>query len=141
MEQPTGEAAVKSEVPINNDQNPKPSVDPKPVDQGPKGSEDAISVVVLSEKPSLQDVIDTTADQTPTRSSSGSRKSVHWNPELVSESPAPDHKAPSSAAVSNPYPYVAPAPAESSDASLKGKCRLSLYMQCFVSVSLSNDTL
>ncbi|CAA7035969.1 unnamed protein product [Microthlaspi erraticum] len=119
MEQPTGEAAVKSEIPINIDQNPKPSVDPKPVDQGPKGSEDAISVVVLSEKPTLQDVIESTADQTPTRS----RKSVHWNPELVSESPAPDHKAlsshSSSAAGSNYNPYVAPAPAETSDASLK----------------------
>lgn len=129
MEQPTGEAVVKSEVPINNDQNPKLSVDPKPVDQGPKGSEDAISVVVLSEKPSLQDVIEMTANQSPTRSSSGSRKSVHWNPELVSESPAPDHKALSG---SNPNPYVAPAPAETSDASLKGKCRsISIYaMSC-----------
>ncbi|XP_010437145.1 PREDICTED: GLABRA2 expression modulator [Camelina sativa] len=119
MEQPTKETTVKSEVPMN-DQNPKPphSADLKPVDD--KGAEDASSVISLSDESTLHvEKIETKgADQAvpPTRTASGSRKSVHWNPDLVSESPAPDQKTVSSAG-SNPY--VARAPAETSDASLK----------------------
>ncbi|XP_024005086.1 GLABRA2 expression modulator isoform X2 [Eutrema salsugineum] len=105
MEQLKGESAVKSEVPIK---------DPKPVDQGPKGAEDASSVIVISDR------IETNGDQTPARSASGSGKSVHWNPELVSaESPAPDQKDLSSSSAAGSNPYVARAPAENSDASLK----------------------
>ncbi|OMO56222.1 FH interacting protein 1 [Corchorus capsularis] len=44
------------------------------------------------------------SEQSPNRTSSGSRKSVHWSPELVSESPAVDHSATmSSPNGSNPY--------------------------------------
>ncbi|XP_010431997.1 PREDICTED: GLABRA2 expression modulator [Camelina sativa] len=121
MEQPTKETTVKSEVPMN-DQNPKPthSADLKPVDD--KGAEDASSVISLSDESTTLHVekIETKgADQAapPARTASGSRKSVHWNPDLVSESPAPDQKAVSSAGSNNPY--VARAPAETSDASLK----------------------
>lgn len=122
MEQPTKETTVKSEVPIN-DQNPKPphSADLKPVDQvGTKGAEDASSVISLSDESTLQVEVETKGDQAPTRTASGSRKSVHWNPELVSESPAPDQKAVSSSSSAGSNPYVARAPAETSDASLKG---------------------
>ncbi|VVB09824.1 unnamed protein product [Arabis nemorensis] len=120
MDQSTGETVLKSEIPVK-DQNPKPPqiTDPKPVDQGPKGAEDASSVIVLSEESELQGGTETKGAQTPTRSSSGSRKSVHWNPELVSESPAPDQKSSSSSSARS-NPYIARSPAETTtDASLK----------------------
>nr|Q9M063.2 RecName: Full=Putative GEM-like protein 3 [Arabidopsis thaliana] len=47
------------------------------------------------------------------------RENLHWNPELVSESPAPDEKALSSSSAARSNPYVARAPTETSDASLK----------------------
>ncbi|EOA17075.1 hypothetical protein CARUB_v10005323mg [Capsella rubella] len=119
MEQPTKETTVKSEVPMN-DQNPKPphSADLKPLD---KGAEDASSVISLSDESTLQVEIETKGGDhaPPARTASGSRKSVHWNPELVSESPAPDQKAVSSSSAAGSNPYVARAPAETSDASLK----------------------
>ncbi|CAL9228469.1 unnamed protein product [Arabidopsis halleri] len=122
MEQPTKETTVKSEV-TTNDQNPKPpqSTDLKPgVDQvATKGAEDANSVIALSDESTLQVEIETKGDRAPTRTASGSRKSVHWNPELVSESPAPDQKSLSSSSAAGSNPYVARAPAETSDASLK----------------------
>ncbi|GKV51264.1 hypothetical protein SLEP1_g57932 [Rubroshorea leprosula] len=56
-------------------------------------------------------------DQTENyRTLSGSRKSVHWSPELVTESPASDHNNVSAPNGSNSY--VAPA---SSSSSFKGK--------------------
>ncbi|XVE86842.1 hypothetical protein DITRI_Ditri18aG0067600 [Diplodiscus trichospermus] len=61
------------------------------------------------------------SEQPPNRTSSGSRKSVHWSPELISESPAADHSATMSAP-NGSNPYVAHAPAsESSSTSLKEK--------------------
>ncbi|XVF61539.1 hypothetical protein PTKIN_Ptkin08bG0137700 [Pterospermum kingtungense] len=61
------------------------------------------------------------SEQSPNRSTSGSRKSVHWSPELVSESPAANNSAPMSTLDgSNPYVARSPAP-ESSSASLKEK--------------------
>ncbi|XWS29579.1 hypothetical protein CRYUN_Cryun24cG0041000 [Craigia yunnanensis] len=61
------------------------------------------------------------SEQSPNRTSSGSRKSVHWSPELVSESPAADHSTNMSAPNgSNPYVAYAPAP-ESSSTSFKEK--------------------
>ncbi|XWS45001.1 hypothetical protein CRYUN_Cryun15aG0098200 [Craigia yunnanensis] len=60
-------------------------------------------------------------EQSPNRSPSGSRKSVHWSPELISESPPADHSATMSAPnVSNPYVAHVPA-SESSSISFKGK--------------------
>ncbi|XP_039069796.1 GLABRA2 expression modulator-like [Hibiscus syriacus] len=59
--------------------------------------------------------------QSPVRTPTGSRKSAHWSPELVSESPAVDQIATISAPNgSNPYVTHAP-PAESSSASFKEK--------------------
>ncbi|KAK8672935.1 hypothetical protein V6N13_111292 [Hibiscus sabdariffa] len=59
--------------------------------------------------------------QSPVQTPSGSRKSVHWSPELVSESPALDHSATMPAPNgSNPYVSHAPPP-ESSSASFKEK--------------------
>ncbi|KAE8693251.1 GLABRA2 expression modulator [Hibiscus syriacus] len=59
--------------------------------------------------------------QSPVQSPTGSRKSVHWSPELVSESPAVDHSATMSAANgSNPYVTHSPPP-EYSSASFKEK--------------------
>ncbi|XWS45000.1 hypothetical protein CRYUN_Cryun15aG0098200 [Craigia yunnanensis] len=60
-------------------------------------------------------------EQSPNRSPSGSRKSVHWSPELISESPPADHSATMSAPnVSNPYVAHVPA-SESSSISFKEK--------------------
>jgi len=119
MEQLTKDTTLKSE-----DQNLKPphSSDMKHVDRvAAKGAEDASSVIALSdESTTLQVEIDSKGDRAPNRTPSGSRKSVHWNPELVSESPAPDEKALSSSSAARSNPYVARTPTETSDASLKG---------------------
>ncbi|KFK30400.1 hypothetical protein AALP_AA7G256200 [Arabis alpina] len=106
------ETTVKSETPVKDQ-----ITDPKPIDQAPP-VEDASSVIVLESETT------TKGAQTPTRSGSGSRKSVHWNPDLVSESPAPDHKVLSSSSSSSSVstgsnPYIARSPAETTDASLK----------------------
>ncbi|XP_017616352.1 GLABRA2 expression modulator [Gossypium arboreum] len=61
------------------------------------------------------------SEQSPVQSPSGSRKSVHWSPELISESRAVDHSSTMSAPDgSNPYVTHAP-PTESSSASFKEK--------------------
>ncbi|XP_010531358.1 PREDICTED: GLABRA2 expression modulator [Tarenaya hassleriana] len=119
MEPSKGETEAKTEAQVK-DQNPKPpqSADPKATDQGPKDGEDASTVIALSEESADPVGIETqggqTAAQAPTRSASGSRKSVHWSPELVSESPAPDHKSfPSSSSVGS-NPYVARSPVDTS---------------------------
>ncbi|KAL4369208.1 hypothetical protein GQ457_05G014850 [Hibiscus cannabinus] len=63
----------------------------------------------------------TQSPQSPVQTPSGSRKSVHWSTELVTESPAVDHSATMSAPNgSNPYVAHAPPP-ESSSASFKEK--------------------
>ncbi|KAL9820486.1 GLAB expression modulator [Arabidopsis thaliana] len=63
---------------------------------------------------SIQKAIEHRIEHRPDRG-----KSVHWNPELVSESPAPDEKALSSSSAARSNPYVARTPTETSDASLK----------------------
>nr|KJB17361.1 hypothetical protein B456_003G042500 [Gossypium raimondii] len=61
------------------------------------------------------------SEQSPVQSPSGSRKSVHWSPELISESRAVDHSSTMSAPDgSNPYVTHSP-PTESSSASFKEK--------------------
>uniref|UniRef100_A0A1J3J609 GLABRA2 expression modulator n=1 Tax=Noccaea caerulescens TaxID=107243 RepID=A0A1J3J609_NOCCA len=129
MEQPKGESEVKIGVPVK-DQNPNPSslsVDPKATNQGPKGGEDASSEIALSDETLSQVEIETKGTdpapaqsqaQPPIRTSSGSKKSVHWSPELVSGSQEPDQKAASSSPAGS-NPYIARSPAETSDASLK----------------------
>ncbi|KAF8045185.1 hypothetical protein N665_5480s0001, partial [Sinapis alba] len=115
-------AKVDSDVKVVKDQNPSLSVDPKAADQGPTkkgGGDDASTEIALSEVEIEKKGIDPTATQAeaqpPARTSSGSKKSVHWSPELVSGSQEPDQK--SYTAGSNPY--IARSPAETSDASLK----------------------
>ena len=114
--------------------NPSPSADPKAADQGPakKVGEDANAEIALSEVEIETKGIDPAAAQAeaqpPARTSSGSKKSVHWSPELVSGSQEPDQKSASSyPAGSNPY--IARSPAETSDASLKGEEWLK-FMRC-----------
>ncbi|KAK8693159.1 hypothetical protein V6N13_070753 [Hibiscus sabdariffa] len=71
--------------------------------------------------------IQTERVQSPNQTSSGSRKSVHWSPELVSESPVADHGVTRSAPKGS-NPYIAahdPAP-ESISTSFKGK-QLHIY--------------
>lgn len=124
--------------------NPSPSADPKAADQGPakKVGEDANAEIALSEVEIETKGIDPAAAQAeaqpPARTSSGSKKSVHWSPELVSGSQEPDQKSASSyPAGSNPY--IARSPAETSDASLKGEEWLK-FMRCvfiFCDISLS----
>ncbi|XP_010555400.1 PREDICTED: GLABRA2 expression modulator-like [Tarenaya hassleriana] len=126
MELSKGEIQAKTEAEVK-DQNPNPplSADPKAVDQGPKGGEDASTVISLSEESGAPVGIETqggqTAGQAPTRSASGSRKSVHWSPELVSESPAPDHKGVSSSSSDGSNPYIARSPVDTSANSFKDR--------------------
>ncbi|KAF8079627.1 hypothetical protein N665_1012s0002 [Sinapis alba] len=115
-------AKVDSDVKVVKDQNPSLSVDSKAADQGPTkrgGGDDASTEIALSEVEIETKGIDPTVTQAeaqpPARTSSGSKKSVHWSPELVSGSQEPDQK--SYTAGSNPY--IARSPAETSDASLK----------------------
>ncbi|XP_039042405.1 GLABRA2 expression modulator-like [Hibiscus syriacus] len=64
--------------------------------------------------------------QSPNQTSSGSRKTVHWSPESVSESPAADHGVAGSAP-DGPNPYIAHDSApESFSTSFKGK-QLDIY--------------
>ncbi|GLT70688.1 hypothetical protein SLA2020_427490 [Shorea laevis] len=58
--------------------------------------------------------VQTQGDETTNRMLSGSRKSVSWSPELVSESPSSDHNNVSAPNGSNPYVTRSPAPAPSS---------------------------
>lgn len=119
---------MKIGVPVK-DQNPNPSSVSVVANQGPKGGEDASSEIALSDETLSQVEIETKGTdpapaqsqaQPPIRTSSGSKKSVHWSPELVSGSQEPDQKAASSS-LAGSNPYIARSPAETSDASLKGK--------------------
>ncbi|KAE8715811.1 GEM-like protein 1 [Hibiscus syriacus] len=77
--------------------------------------------------------------QSPVRTPTGSRKSAHWSPELVSESPAVDQIATISAPNgSNPYVTHAP-PAESSSASFKGNPLHILFLTHFLFDDLSTE--
>lgn len=112
---------VKIDVPMK-DQKPNPSVS---VD--PKVGDNASTEIALSDETLSQVEIETKGSdptaaqaQAPARTSSGSKKSVHWSPELVSGSQEPDQKAASSSPGGS-NPYIARSPVETSDASLKGK--------------------
>lgn len=94
------------EVKIAQNPNPSPIVDPKAADQGQKKGGGNASIEMKGSDP--------TAAQPPVRT--GSKKNVHWSPELVSGSQEPDHS--SYPAGSNPY--IARSPPETTDASLKG---------------------
>jgi hypothetical protein len=114
MEPPKGDTVVKTEVPVKD---PSLSV----VDSKTKGVEDANTEIALSDEVEIETKgSDSTPVKAPSRTSSGSKKSVHWSPELVSGSQEPDQKAASSSSAGS-NPYIARSPAETSDASLKGK--------------------
>ncbi|CAL9233487.1 unnamed protein product [Arabidopsis halleri] len=105
MEPPKGDTEVKTDVPVKD---PSLSV-----------VEDASTEISLSDEV-LSKGSDTTPVKAPSRTSSGSKKSVHWSPELVSGPQEPDQKAASSSSSGGSNPYIARSPAEtSSDASLK----------------------
>lgn len=145
-------AKVDSDAKTVKDQNPHPSsssVDPKAADQGPTtkkkgGGEDANTEIALSEVEIETKGIDPAAAQgeaqPPARTSSGSKKSVHWSPELVSGSQEPDQKSSASSYPAGSNPYIARSPAETSDASLKGRKRvlsgLNVFMRCVCVCSL-----
>lgn len=107
MEQPKSETEQSSQTPIQ-DPNPKP--DPKETSHSPNGDGKWTSFVMASES---QNEIQTQTE--PSTTPTASRKSVHWSPELVTES----------SAMSSPHgsnnPYVSPSPASSSSFSFKGK--------------------
>ncbi|AEC07311.1 unnamed protein product [Arabidopsis thaliana] len=112
MEPPKGDTVVKTEVPVKD---PSLSV----VDSKTKGVEDANTEIALSDEVEIETKgSDSTPVKAPSRTSSGSKKSVHWSPELVSGSQEPDQKAASSSSAGS-NPYIARSPAETSDASLK----------------------
>ncbi|CAH8323547.1 unnamed protein product [Eruca vesicaria subsp. sativa] len=99
--------ADTKEVKIAQNPIPSPSVDPKAADHGPTKKE-SIEIEIETTKGSVQ---------RPVRTLSGSKKNVHWSPELVSGSQEADHSYP---AGSNPYnPYIARSPPDTTDASLK----------------------
>ncbi|KAM1292021.1 hypothetical protein ACFX13_019374 [Malus domestica] len=105
---PTTEADAKTHTPAAQDPNPKAAA------QAPNGDRNWASFVTASQAQAQP--TSTEAVSTPT--GSGSKKSVHWSPELVSEShntaAASDH---SSHQGSNPY--VAPSPMLSQSFSFK----------------------
>ncbi|KAL0741400.1 hypothetical protein Bca4012_082913 [Brassica carinata] len=99
----------KADIEVKIAQNPNSSVDPKAADQGPK----KVGGVVAN---NAEIEIDTTAAGKPlVRTASGSKKNVHWSPDLVSGSQEPNQS--SYPAGSNPY--IARSPPETTDASLK----------------------
>lgn len=79
-------------------------------------------VIVPTSEPETKEVKETqTPKQIQTEQSPGRRKSVHWSPELVSNSPPADHSSTKPTPIrSNPYITHTPA-AESSSNSFKGK--------------------
>ncbi|XP_009140359.1 GLABRA2 expression modulator-like [Brassica rapa] len=109
MEPPPPPPKSDIEVKIAQNPNPSPIVDPKATDQGPKKGGDNASIEIEIETKGS----DPTTVQPPVRT--GSKKNVHWSPELVSGSQEPDHS--SYPAGSNPY--IARSPPETTDASLK----------------------
>ncbi|CAN8314760.1 unnamed protein product [Cochlearia groenlandica] len=112
MEQPKAD----TNIPIK-DPNPNPSLT---VDSKSATTEIALSDETLSQVEIDAKGIDPIASQaqTPTRTSSGSKKSVHWSPELVSGSQEADQNVASSY-TNGSNPYIDRSPAESSDTSLK----------------------
>lgn len=116
MEPAKGDTEVKTEIPVK---------DPKA-----KVGEDANTEIALSDEVEIETKgSDPKPAQAPTRTSSGSKKSVHWSPELVSGSQESDQKAASSSQVGS-NPYIARSPAETSDASLKGKSVNGVAVYC-----------
>ncbi|XP_022775008.1 GLABRA2 expression modulator-like [Durio zibethinus] len=121
-------AQSKTETGPKSSSTQSPSQEPSPKESDPAMDADGFVMVPTAEPEKKEEKetqnpkeIQIQSEQSPSRTSSGSRKSVHWNPELVSESSAADHSATMSAPNgSNPYIAHAPAP-ESSSTSFKEK--------------------
>lgn len=120
MEEPKpAETEKKLQNPIQ-DQHPTP--DPKDSGHTPNGDGGWASVEMGSESQhQAPPPTENQADPTTNRSPTGSKKSVRWSPELVSESTYTNSAATSP---DRPNPYVAssPAPPSSSSLSFKGTC-------------------
>lgn len=126
MEESKAEAdQKKSQSPVKEPTHKPDAKDPDPALTGDD------FVIVPTEEPekpaetqnrdrSQEEDTQTPGDQTVNRTMSGSKKSVHWNPELVSESSSPDQKNASAPDGANPYVSHSPVP-ESSALTIKEK--------------------
>ncbi|KAK8491793.1 hypothetical protein V6N13_076686 [Hibiscus sabdariffa] len=120
----------KTETQPKSSSTQSPSREPNPRDSDPAMDTEGFVMVPTSEPLEKEEKEKEAQDlkasqiqspQSPVQTPSGSRKSVHWSTELVTESPAVDHSAtmpPPNG--SNPYVAHAPPP-ESSSASFKEK--------------------
>jgi len=117
MEQPKTEKEQAIRAP---GQDPDLKLDPKEAGHATNGDGKWTSLVIGSESQSESQSEGQTQAQTQTEPSTtrmaslGSRKSVRWSPELVTESPAMSYPSGSS-------PYVSSSPVPSSSFSFKGK--------------------
>lgn len=104
MENPKAEAEAE--------QNPSPKLDSKESGHAPNGDGKWTSFVMGSESQKDQDQDQSQSEVSGNRTpSTGSRKSVHWSPELVTESSASNMHSPHG---SNNNPYFSPSPVPSS---------------------------
>ena len=126
MEQPKPE----TEQATGNDPTPKP--ESKGSDHAPNGDGKWTSFVLGSESQTQsQDQVQSPREGSPTKTaSSGSRKSVHWSPELVRESST--ISSPHGSNNNNNSYYVSPSPTDQSSSSFKVK-----GIPLFLSLSLS----
>uniref|UniRef100_A0A2N9ENT6 Uncharacterized protein n=1 Tax=Fagus sylvatica TaxID=28930 RepID=A0A2N9ENT6_FAGSY len=100
MENPKAEAEAE--------QNPSPKLDSKESGHAPNGDGKWTSFVMGSESQKDQDQDQSQSEVSGNRTpSTGSRKSVHWSPELVTESSASNMHSPHG---SNNNPYFSPSP-------------------------------
>lgn len=124
------ESQMKDDPPRKPDQP-----DPKPADHAPDGdgrSGDSSSVVPGSESQaqnqSESEEKVAQAEQSLNRTSSVSKKSVRWSPDLVTETPAGNQSSNS---------YVVPSPASSLPFSMKGNMRVShTYIELFMAYTM-----
>ena len=128
MEQPKPE----TEQATGNDPTPKP--ESKGSDHAPNGDGKWTSFVLGSESQTQsQDQVQSPREGSPTKTaSSGSRKSVHWSPELVRESSTISSPHGSNNNNNNNSYYVSPSPTDQSSSSFKVK-----GIPLFLSLSLS----
>ena len=124
MENPKAEAEAE--------QNPSPKLDSKESGHAPNGDGKWTSFVMGSESQKDQDQDQSQSEVSGNRTpSSGSRKSVHWSPELVTESSASNMHSPHG---SNNNPYFSPSPVPSSSSfSVKGY-RISPFLYVYIYV-------
>ncbi|PON84779.1 GRAM domain containing protein [Trema orientale] len=100
--------------PQNPGQDPHPNPDPKDLGKAPNGDGSWASVAIGSESQSQAPTENAAAaDPSTIRSPTGSKKSVRWSPELVSESTY-SNSAATFPDGSNPYVASSPAPPSSS---------------------------